>query len=163
MSRVVYIEPYPKSLAKELHSDAIAIASDGKPHGHRIPFEPFMGVGPRRFFDLFSMKLSSGYAIDRKPNGFMLEWDLRRDSKPRVPMTPTSYIEREELIHSTLSSVFTIDEQPKQDSHEIRGLEGEARQGILDARGADSSSSRKMARMEEGGTSSKIAGGEQDK
>ena len=32
----------------------------------RRPFEPFVGIGPRRFFDLFSLKLSAGYRVERK-------------------------------------------------------------------------------------------------
>ena len=71
IKRVVYIEPYPKSLAQTLHADAIRLVGDdstknaGQPDV-RIPFEPFVGIGPRRFFDLFSLMLSSGSTIKRK-------------------------------------------------------------------------------------------------
>lgn len=162
VSRVVYIEPYPKSLARELHSDAIVITSDRKPDDVKIPFEPFMGIGPRRFFDLFSMKLSSGYAIDRKPGGVMVEWDARQDSKPRVPMTPTSYLEREELIHSTLNSVFATRENTQQDGNEIR-LGSKERQRVLETRGADGTTGRKMARMEEGDSGTQLNTAEPEK
>lgn len=45
VQRVVYIEPYPKSLAPRLHDDAIAIDEDVPPSG-KVRFEPFVGVGP---------------------------------------------------------------------------------------------------------------------
>ena len=44
VKRVVYIEPYPKSLAKELHSDAIRITGQGVKKDRKIPFEPFLGI-----------------------------------------------------------------------------------------------------------------------
>jgi deoxycytidylate deaminase len=70
LKRVVYIEPYPKSRAEELHDDAIYLVGEEKnPPGDRIPFEAFLGIGPRRFFDLFSLKLSSGYSSERKIDG----------------------------------------------------------------------------------------------
>ncbi len=51
IERVVYISPYPKSRAEELHGDALTIASttaDG-----RVSFEPFVGVAPRRYLQAF--------------------------------------------------------------------------------------------------------------
>ncbi|MDD2066245.1 anti-phage dCTP deaminase [Pseudomonas sp. 25571] len=51
ITRVVYIEPYEKSLAMKLHSDAISldIASPGK-----VFFENFEGVSPKRYTTLFA-------------------------------------------------------------------------------------------------------------
>src|SRR5439155_1666509 len=112
VKRVLYIEPYPKSLAKELHDDAIRLSRVAPSGDKRSPFEPFLGIGPRRFFDLFSLKLSSGYAIERKQDGSKVDWNLRTDAKPRVPMPPTSYLEREQLISRTLVSVFSTKEEP---------------------------------------------------
>lgn len=50
ISRVVYVEPYEKSLAEELHDDSISLenVSDGKVH-----FDHFKGVAPRRFQSFF--------------------------------------------------------------------------------------------------------------
>ena len=161
VKRVVYIEPYPKSLAKDLHSDAVTITGStgarADKDDNRIPFEPFMGIGPRRFFDLFSLKLSSGFVVDRKSEGVKIEWDPMKNSKPRAPMSPTSYLEREELIHSTLNSVFAVKEG--QDENEIRP-EDQERQRVLDPGGADSQASRKLAGVEKGGTLPKQAGGQ---
>jgi deoxycytidylate deaminase len=112
VKRVLYIEPYPKSQAAPLHQDAIriedavAIAKQKRTKDGRVPFEPFIGVGPRRFFDLFSMALSAGYPIERKKNGKVYDWKPRRDSKPRVPMAPSSYLDRELLASIKVYSIF---------------------------------------------------------
>jgi deoxycytidylate deaminase len=102
ISRVVYIEPYPKSRAVDLHGDAIRLGKneDRRKRGSvgsesKIPFVPFVGIGPRRFFDLFSMDLSSGYALERKNEGAKANWGVTRNLGPRTPMLPASYLDRE--------------------------------------------------------------------
>jgi deoxycytidylate deaminase len=60
---VVFIEPYPKSKALELHSDSIAIE---EPEPDHVVFRPFVGVAPRRFTTLFSMRGEDGPEIARK-------------------------------------------------------------------------------------------------
>jgi deoxycytidylate deaminase len=158
IKRVVYIEPYPKSLAMELHEDAIRIGADeGKVD--RIPFEPFLGIGPRRFFDLFSLKLSSGYTVERKKNGKMVDWDFRRNAKPRVPMPPTSYLEREQLITKTLNEIFPQDEGLK--DVERKGVASQERPRLLEGVGEDREASPKLARMEDRRTRDNPASGEQ--
>jgi deoxycytidylate deaminase len=106
IKRVVYIEPYPKSMASKLHRDAIELTGTGssrKDGRQRIPFEPFVGIGPRRFFDLFSMRLSSGYSVKRKIDGQTVSW-RRESSSPRVQMLPTSYVQREKLAAAKFTS-----------------------------------------------------------
>lgn len=56
VSEVIFLEPYPKSLASELHGDSIEI--EGQPRGiyssfPRTLFKHFFGVSPRRYRDLF--------------------------------------------------------------------------------------------------------------
>lgn len=113
VKRVVYIEPYAKSYAAPLHEDAIRVEDTaGKGVGAktkdlRIPFQPFIGVGPRRFFDLFSVALSAGYPIERKTkSGAVIDWKPRRDAKPRISMAPTSYLEREVLASRAIYSIL---------------------------------------------------------
>lgn len=64
ISRVVYIEPYEKSLAMKLHSDAISV--DDPSHG-KVLFENFQGVSPTRYSTLFAFshkrKDKSGQAV----------------------------------------------------------------------------------------------------
>lgn len=100
LRRVVYVEPYPKSRAKEFYPRSIldtVDATDDNPETAEIGpviFQPFRGIGPRRFFDLFSMRLSSGYPVTRKGNGRKEHW-APDTAKVRVPLLPNSYIMRE--------------------------------------------------------------------
>jgi deoxycytidylate deaminase len=52
--RVVYIEPYPKSRVAELYDDSIGLADRRTDLGNRVRFEPFVGIAPRRYLELFS-------------------------------------------------------------------------------------------------------------
>ena len=93
IEKVYFVEPYPKSKAGTLHSDAITI---DEPEKGKIPFLPFIGVAPRRYFDFFSMTLSSGRSIERKRDGVAAEWSPA-EASVRVPMQPNSYLDREQL------------------------------------------------------------------
>jgi deoxycytidylate deaminase len=93
IERVYYVEPYPKSLAAELHSDSVAVDEN---LDERVAFLPFAGVAARRYFDLFSLQLSSGRKLRRKDSSGVQKASWKRKTAiPRVPMTPDSYIERE--------------------------------------------------------------------
>lgn len=52
ISRVVYVAPYAKSRAVDLHKDAIVL---GVPEAgdERVPFQAFVGVGPLRYLEWF--------------------------------------------------------------------------------------------------------------
>lgn len=92
--RVIYIEPYEKSMTAELHSDAVALGFSTE-EAKCVRFEPFVGIGPRRFFDLFSMRLSSGMPLLRKDaNGQAVEWNPEQ-GKLRLQMLPCSYMDLE--------------------------------------------------------------------
>lgn len=52
IARVVFVEPYPKSRAGQLHEDALEIEISGT-EGSRISFTPFVGVAPRRYLEFF--------------------------------------------------------------------------------------------------------------
>jgi deoxycytidylate deaminase len=94
IKRVVFIEPYQKSKAVEFHTDSISVGFG--PAENTVRFEPFVGVGPRRFFDLFSVKLGAGYPLERKDeDGIVIEWALSNRSKLRVQMQPGSYLDLE--------------------------------------------------------------------
>ena len=73
--RVVYIAPYAKSMAEELHSDSLVVTGnvmlEDKPpdpkKDPRVRFEPFVGVGPRRYMEMFEAperKLTSGKLVE---------------------------------------------------------------------------------------------------
>ena len=99
ITRVVYIEPYPKSKALEFHCDAVfAGFRHDSDQEKRVAFEPFVGVGPRRFFDLFSMRQGAGFPLKRKDKstGKKLSWKPE-DVTIRIPMLPWNYLDREEF------------------------------------------------------------------
>lgn len=52
ISRVVFIEPYPKSLAEQLHGDSLAVDEPSARRGV-VNFEHFVGVAPTNYFPLF--------------------------------------------------------------------------------------------------------------
>lgn len=52
ISRVVFIEPYTKSRAEQLHADSIVIAPT-EPADDKVNFVPFVGVAPRRYGEMF--------------------------------------------------------------------------------------------------------------
>jgi len=96
VDRVVYIEPYPKSKALEFHSESIIWGIKKAKDDFRVLFQPFVGIGPRRYFDLFSMNLGSSYDLVRKDSksGERREWSFA-DTRLRVQMKPSSYLELE--------------------------------------------------------------------
>lgn len=102
VDRVVFIEPYLKSRAMTLHDDSIELSypnplrSPPKDRPSKVQFEPFVGVGPRRFFDLFSMKMGTGTELKRKEGPFKARKWSPSDAKIRIAMFVDSYLKREE-------------------------------------------------------------------
>lgn len=69
ISRLIYIEPYAKSLARQFHPDSIDVeAHTVQPN--RVRFEPFVGISPRRYTDWFragTRKTSDGKVVIWRP------------------------------------------------------------------------------------------------
>jgi tRNA(Arg) A34 adenosine deaminase TadA len=56
IDKVYFLEPYPKSLVADLHSNSISVEGNDRGHysGHpAVVFEHFFGVAPRRYRELF--------------------------------------------------------------------------------------------------------------
>jgi tRNA(Arg) A34 adenosine deaminase TadA len=75
IKRVVYVAPYAKSMAEELHPDSLVVTSNvmlddrrrDEDDDGRVRFEPFVGVGPRRYLEMFSApprKLQTGELVE---------------------------------------------------------------------------------------------------
>ena len=88
IKRVVYIEPYPKSKAKQLHADAIAVDST-IPSPKQVNFEPFQGVAPRLYQSIFSAD-----DLRKSKDGKKLEWNMK-DGKVRFQRYVNTYIDLE--------------------------------------------------------------------
>ena len=92
IKRVVYIEPYPKSKAFSFYPAEI---SDNKPDEKRVVFEPFVGVGPQQFMDLFAVASTKWYARKRKDKqGRKISWE-RDGAELRNPASLYNYLDAE--------------------------------------------------------------------
>lgn len=120
ITRVVYVAPYAKSMAEELHSDSIVVTSNvmleaersGDEDG-RVRFEPFVGVGPERYLEMF-------FAPPRKyETGELIEWSPS-SAEPRLSdLEPVElrgerlpYLLRERHAQDLLADVIEL-RQPK--------------------------------------------------
>lgn len=70
IKRVVYIEPYPKSLVTTLYPDSIAVDPSYDDNA-KVIFQSFVGISPRLYLELFSMPNDDS----RKKNGKVVKWD----------------------------------------------------------------------------------------
>lgn len=75
IKRVVYIEPYAKSLVKTLYPDSVSV--DNSVQDYRVRFEPFIGLAPRRYQSLFTM------GQRKSPAGMRINW-RQTESLPRL-------------------------------------------------------------------------------
>ncbi len=108
IDKVVYIEPYPKSKALDMHSDSIT--DDSNTPRNKVLFRPFIGVGPRQYINMFSIHLSDGSKLRRKmKDGHKKETWEKANAIPRVKMFDKSYreieVELQKDVGSKLSSL----------------------------------------------------------
>jgi deoxycytidylate deaminase len=97
LREVVYLEPYPKSYASELHGDSISVDSDDP--GRKVRFRAFTGVSAYRYRDLFEKgrrKYSSGAAQ---------RWS-RGASGPMIELYHPQYFKAEAIIVGGLGSAL---------------------------------------------------------
>lgn len=120
LKRVVYVEPYPKSLALDLFKDSLRIHGTqvAKAEDRQTVFEPFQGIGPRRFFDLFSMTLSWGTKLRRKAGWRKVEWSAKTSSI-RVPLLPNTYIDREKAAKAELHALGEEDDNAQDHTQSV--------------------------------------------
>lgn len=94
ISEVYYIEPYRKSLATRLHSDALTEAID---ETGRVKLMQFDGVAPRRFIDLFD-------AGSRKSKAGVLDLRKREKASPSTHVSLRAIPRLEEVVVAEISS-----------------------------------------------------------
>ncbi len=99
ITKVFYFEPYEKSLAKDLHSDAIAFeveeSKDQNPK--RVEFLHFEGVSPRQFHNMFR-------AVSRKNKTGKYESIMIQEADKVIPEYLDSYQDFEAKAVSHLVS-----------------------------------------------------------
>jgi deoxycytidylate deaminase len=87
IDRVVFLEPYPKSNAQKLHCDSITFEIVEK---DKVLFEPFIGISPRRYRDIFEKKKR------KNDKGLAQEWYEGLKPVPMIEDRGAAYIENEE-------------------------------------------------------------------
>lgn len=95
IERVVYLEPYPKSYAAELHGDSIDV--DPLERSKRVAFEAFIGIAPYRYRDLFEKG-------KRKYSGGLAEKWAEGDMRPVIEVYYPSYFKAETHIVAELDN-----------------------------------------------------------
>ncbi|WP_198411805.1 anti-phage dCTP deaminase [Microvirga flavescens] len=83
--RVVYMEPYPKSRAKDLHENEIEIEQESQT---RVSFVPFLGISPYRYRDIFQK------GKRKNSDGTAKRW-YAGEPQPLVDVVAPSYIDLE--------------------------------------------------------------------
>lgn len=99
IKRVVYIEPYPKSMTKKLYKDSIVV--DGRCEtGNLVTFEPFVGTAPRKYLELFEMRKR------KTSDGELVFWE-RSEAEPRINRYVLSYLLIEQqLVGEDLTEIL---------------------------------------------------------
>jgi deoxycytidylate deaminase len=91
ISKVVYIEPYPKSKAKILHENEVELE---KLSSTRVSFIPFIGISPVRYRDIFSKG-------KRKRDGMAVTW-IGDVPRPNMNIVAPTYVDNENYELATL-------------------------------------------------------------
>jgi deoxycytidylate deaminase len=112
ISRVIFLEPYPKSLTSDLHADAVLIEGGDRGKYQPYPcvmFDHFHGICPRRYREMFER-------TTRKDNdGNFVEWNTDNVARPIVDLKFPFYMSLEEEVLQNLAGYLqslkiTIDE-----------------------------------------------------
>jgi deoxycytidylate deaminase len=88
IKEVVYREPYEKSMASELHKDAIVV-DPANPVKDKVTVRRFVGVGPPMYIDLFTKPKRKNAAGNR------IDW-TEANAVPRLVKTETAYLTNED-------------------------------------------------------------------
>jgi len=100
IKRVVYVEPYPKSLVSELFRDSISVDADEQ-SDQRIQFVPFVGIAPSVYSQLFKLTPSR---IRKQADGKIGKWS----ASSSFPHLSVSYSAKAARVAETATiEVFT--------------------------------------------------------
>ena len=95
IKRVIFMEPYPKSRAKQLHKNEIEIEKKSET---RVSFMPFLGISPYRYRDIFEKR-------SRKEGGRAKRW-YRNEPRPMLEVSAPAYLDVEALEVSKLGGTI---------------------------------------------------------
>ena len=97
IKRVVYIEPYPKSYAEDMYSNSIVLESREIGTEPCVLFNPFTGISPFRYRDLFEK------GRRKNKEGHAQEW-LDGEPRPNLNLQYPNYVYSEAMIVTALAS-----------------------------------------------------------
>lgn len=103
IKRVIYLEPYPKSLASRLHSDSILIEGQDRGEYNDFPyveFSHFYGITPRRYREFFERS-------KRKDKHGLLEEFIDGKKRPFINIKAPFYYQLEEIVLRSLKDALT--------------------------------------------------------
>lgn len=89
VSRVVYIEPYPKSKAKQLYEKSICVEEDSIASLGAVKFEPFVGISPVMYSTLFKM------AQRKDKFGYTIKWSSEQAQPKTITQEYPRYLDSE--------------------------------------------------------------------
>lgn len=90
ISKVIYIEPYPKSLATTLHSDAISEQESDQQK--KLLFLQYSGVAPKNVLRLFKTQ-----SVRKNQDGRLVDFDKTK-AQPIVRVSMDDYTTHEKLV-----------------------------------------------------------------
>jgi cytidine deaminase len=96
ITRVVYLEPYPKSYAADLHGDSIEVDPAGPTL--KVAFEGFIGVSPYRYRELFEKG-------KRKYSGLAQKWNMG-EMRPMIEVYYPSYFKAETHVVAQINGAL---------------------------------------------------------
>jgi len=99
IDRVVFIEPYSKSKALELYPDSMEV-DRRPPDSHRVSFQPFVGISPRQYMNLFPIR-----GPRKTETGLVIEWGGIKQ-KPKLKRFVLSYITLEQKIEASITKIL---------------------------------------------------------
>ncbi len=111
ISRVIYIEPYPKSYTQDFHREEIHVGR--MQHNGRVMFEPFIGIAPRQYKAIFSR------GRRKDDQGVFEKWaaptprpkPYEPAPHPIIKLTNTSYTKNEEDEIASVNEVLAAREK----------------------------------------------------
>ena len=126
IKRVVYMEPYPKSKAMDLHENEIELEKESV---NKVSFVPFLGISPARYRDIFQK------GRRKKGDGTARRWYAANDEER--PMIDAADVTYTELEYAALSPLIGENEKADVDENIADAelpKEGEAQQKALDTK-----------------------------
>ncbi len=117
LSEVVFIEPYPKSLTRDLYADETAFDSEPPTMQSALRFRPFHGISPVLYRRVFSFRRR------KDGSGSVVNFDRQKAVPIKANYGVSNRILEDQLIArlDELVSDSTVNSQPEESNNDARG------------------------------------------